>query len=187
MPRAQQFDTDRLLDAACTLAGESGPAAVSMVAVARLAGAPSGSLYHRFPSRAVLLGELWFRTVRRFQEGFLNCLETADPRAAAIAAARYVVDWCRSNKAEAVLLSHSRKEFAAEDWPDELKTRAEDANRGLFAALHELVSRLELDTERVMIALVDLPYAVVRRHLASADAIPESATDAVESCVKALL
>jgi AcrR family transcriptional regulator len=187
MPRTQQFDADLLLDAARTLAVEAGPGAVSMAAVARSAGAPSGSLYHRFPSRAVLLGELWLRCLTRFHAAYLCCLTADDPQAAAIAAARQVVDWCRANPEDAALLSHSRREFAVGDWPSELTTRAEQANREVFIALRKLISRLEMDKERVMVAVVDLPYAVVRRHLGAGNTIPAGATDVVESAVRALL
>ena len=53
--------------------------------------------------------------------------------------------------------------------------------------MRKLISRLDMDKERVIVAMVDLPYAVVRRHLAAGSTIPADATDVVESCVRALL
>ena len=58
MPRPARFTLDELLDAAAALLAADGPAAVTMSAVARAAHAPSGSMYHRFPTRAALCGEL---------------------------------------------------------------------------------------------------------------------------------
>ena len=69
MPRPASFTLDELLDAAAALLAADGPAAVTMSAVARAAGAPSGSMYHRFPTRAALCGELWIRTEERFHAG----------------------------------------------------------------------------------------------------------------------
>ena len=57
MPRPAIFTLDELLDAAAALLAADGPSAVTMSAVARAAGAPSGSMYHRFPTRAALCGE----------------------------------------------------------------------------------------------------------------------------------
>ena len=48
MPRPAIFTLDELLDAAAALLAADGPSAVTMSAVARAAGAPSGSMYHRF-------------------------------------------------------------------------------------------------------------------------------------------
>lgn len=78
MPRPPRFDADELLDAAVLLAAAGGPAAVTMSAVAQTVGAPSGSVYHRFPGRPALLAEVWLRTVEDFQEGYLAALD-GDP------------------------------------------------------------------------------------------------------------
>ncbi|HLU76197.1 MAG TPA: SRPBCC family protein [Nonomuraea sp.] len=78
---------------------DGGPGAVTMTAVARSAGAPSGSVYHRFPGRPALLAALWLRTVDRFQQGFLAALDTDPPSQAAPAAARHVIEWSRAHPA----------------------------------------------------------------------------------------
>ena len=57
MPRPARFTRDELLDAAAALLAADGPSAVAMSVVARAVGAPSGSMYHRFPTRAALCGE----------------------------------------------------------------------------------------------------------------------------------
>ncbi|TDC06441.1 hypothetical protein E1267_16410 [Nonomuraea longispora] len=55
------------------------------------------------------------------------------------------------------------------------------------AGLRALAGRLEVDLERLVIAVVDLPYAVVRRHLADGGAIASSVADTVENCADTLL
>ncbi|MEJ7734392.1 MAG: TetR family transcriptional regulator [Polyangiaceae bacterium] len=47
--RPAKFDREELLDAALALVAEGGPAALTLAALARAAGAPTGSIYHRFP------------------------------------------------------------------------------------------------------------------------------------------
>ncbi len=162
-----------------------------MAAVARATGAPSGSVYHRFPHRAVLLGELWLRTVERFHEGFLAALTGDDPYQAACHAARHVVDWSRDHPEEARVLLHGSAEFAEADWPPALAQRAAAANRRLREALRGLAVRLGStgppDAERLAIAVVDLPYAVVRRHLSGGTPIPGYAGDLVADAAAALL
>ena len=75
MGRPRIHDSDQLLDAAADIAASEGPAALSMAGVAKATGAPSGSVYHLFPTRATLLGELWLRSIRAFQSGYLEELD----------------------------------------------------------------------------------------------------------------
>ncbi|MCG7527704.1 TetR/AcrR family transcriptional regulator, partial [Streptomyces sp. OfavH-34-F] len=75
MARPPRFSTEQLLDAAVPLAAASGPAGVTMSAVAQATGAPSGSVYHRFPGRDALLAEVWLRTVERFQDGWFAAVD----------------------------------------------------------------------------------------------------------------
>ena len=79
MGRPARYDVDSLLDGAVALAASGGPAAVTMTAVASAVGAPSGSVYHRFPTRAALLSALWLRTLERFHAGLLAAAAAGDP------------------------------------------------------------------------------------------------------------
>ena len=83
MARPARFSDSDLLDAAAEVAAAHGPAATTISAIAQAAGAPTGSLYHRFPSRDVLLGTLWLDLIGRFQAGWIEALEALDPEAAA--------------------------------------------------------------------------------------------------------
>ena len=184
MPRPALFTVDELLDAAAALLAADGPSAVTMSAVARAAGAPSGSLYHRFPTRAALCGELWIRTEERFHAGFTAVLPTsADPQKRCVAAARFTVQWCRDHPVEAQVLLTGADALGAADWPVELTRRRQRLHRALRTALAEVSA----DADRVNAALIDIPYALVRRHLVARHAIPASADAIVEECARALI
>jgi AcrR family transcriptional regulator len=184
MPRPARFTLDELLDAAAELLAGGGPSAVTMSAVARAAGAPSGSMYHRFPTRAALCGELWIRTEERFHAGVGAALMTSEePQTRCVNAARYTVQWCRDHPVEAQVLLAGPDALGAEHWPDELTSR----RKRLHRALRRTLTALATDRDRVNAAVIDIPYAVVRRHLIARQAIPASVDAIVEECARALI
>jgi AcrR family transcriptional regulator len=191
MGRPAKHDTDALLDAAAAIVAADGPASVTMVAVVRKVGVPSGSLYHRFPNRAALLGALWLRTVRRFQAGWLTALAHDDnPRAAPVAAARYVVTWSRRNRDEARTLLYGANELGQPDWPDTTRRAVEEQQRAAESALRAVAAALgggQETLERVVLAAVDVPYAAVRRRLIAGEPVPRRTETLVEDCARALL
>ncbi|GHI90178.1 hypothetical protein [Streptomyces xanthophaeus] len=159
--------------------------------MAQAVGAPSGSVYHRFAGRPALLAEVWLRTVEAFQEGYLALVEApSEPGAAAGAAARHVIAWSRAHPHEAALLLYGRA-----DRSEEPRERADRGNaRGnarVLGAVGSLAAVLGAngpeDQERVALALVDLPLAVVRRHLRSGRALPPYAEDLAEESAATLL
>src|SRR5258705_10840552 len=171
MPRPALFTVDELLDAAAALLAADGPSAVTMSAVARAADAPSGSMYHRFPTRATLCGELWIRTEERFHAGMRAALATSeDPQTRCVAAARFTVQWCRDHPVEAQVLLTGADALGAAEWPDELTSRRKRMHR----ALRRTLAGMPADLDRVNAAVLDIPYAIVRRHLAAPHAIPAS-------------
>lgn len=192
MARPPRFDADQILDAAVRLAASAGPSGVTMSAVAQAIGAPSGSMYHRFPARTALLAEVWLRTVERFQEGYATELESApDPRRAARAAARHVISWSRDHPQETSLLLYGADEFGRADWSEEHKQRADLGNQRVFGSLTTLAKALGAaglqDQERITLALIDLPLSLVRRHLRAGQPLPPYAEDLTEECAAALL
>ncbi|WP_367048427.1 TetR/AcrR family transcriptional regulator [Streptomyces sp. Je 1-332] len=192
MARPPRFDVHQLLDAAVRRAAAAGPTGVTMSAVAKEVGAPSGSVYHRFDGRTALLAEVWLRTVERFQEGYLATLEAdADVQRAGAAAARQVVAWARANPEEAALLLYGAEDFGRPDWPEELIRRADRGNQRVYTALASVAAALGAEdpqaTEGVMLALVDLPLALVRRHLRAGKPLPAHAEDLAEESATALL
>lgn len=184
MPRPATFTLDELLDAAAALLAADGPAAVTMSAVARAANAPSGSMYHRFATRAALCGELWIRTEERFHAGMRAALATSgEPQARCVAAARFTVQWCRDRPLEAQVLLAGADALDAADWPDDLTRRRKRLHRALRRAL----AGMPAEPDHVNAAVIDIPYAVVRRHLSARQAIPASADDIVEQCARTLI
>lgn len=192
MPRPPRFDADDLLDAAVILAATGGPAAVTMSAVAQAVGAPSGSVYHRFPGRSALLAEVWLRTVEGFQEGYLAALDgDPDPRAAARAGARHVVAWSRAHPREAALLLYGAEDFGRAGWSQEHQERADRGNARVFARLGLVGADFGLagpeGRDRIVLALIDLPLGVVRRPLRAGHPLPPHAEHLAEECAAALL
>jgi AcrR family transcriptional regulator len=179
MGRPPRHDTDSLLDAAVRLVEAGGPKALTVAAVAREAGGPSGSVYHRFAGRPALTAALWLRTVERFQAGFLAALAAGSP----VGAARHVVGWCREHPGEARVLRYGAADFDHEHWSEADRAALEALNGRVMAQLRGLGG----DFERVVLALVDLPAAVVRRHLRSGEGIPAGAEDLVAETAALIL
>lgn len=175
------------------LAAESGPQAVTMAALARRAQAPSGSVYHRFPDRPALLAALWLRTVRAFQEGFRSAVTHPDPRQATVAGARHVITWSRAHPAHTSVLLYGPVAFGLPEWAPAARQALAEVNDGIGDRLAELAARLRADgiaaadPDVLWIALVDLPYATVRRYLTVSKPIPPHSADLVERAVRALL
>lgn len=166
MGRPALHDTETLLDVALTIAADRGPASVTIASVSSASGAPSGSLYHRFDGRAALLGQLWLRTTGAFQNGFLEALASTAGVDGCVAAATSVITWCRDHPAEARLLLRGADDFAASDWPPATRRRATADRRALTTALQARATELSEPTlDRILLATVDLPLAIVRRHL----------------------
>ena len=69
-----RFHHDLIIDAASAVVAEQGPTGATISRIAKAAGAPTGSIYHRFSSRDVLLGEVWLSAAESFQSGFIDLL-----------------------------------------------------------------------------------------------------------------
>jgi AcrR family transcriptional regulator len=165
------FDAEDILDTAVRLIARDGASAATASAIAREIGAPSGSIYHRFPSRDLLVARLWVRTVARFQEGFESALAIPDVDAAADAAAVHTPRWCREHLDEAcVLVLHRRRDLTTA-WPDALGPELDALGEQLGSVMRGFARRRfgsanAMVLDHVRFALVDVPYAAVRRHLA---------------------
>jgi len=191
MGRPPRHDADSLLDAAVGLSAAGGPQAVTMAAVIAAAGAPSGSLYHRFPGRPALQAALWLRTLERFQAGFLAAAAGADGPAAALGAAAHTVAWSRAHPAEARILLYGAADFGCDSWPERERARLLARQAEVTTAIGALTAKLGLGgadgRERVVLATVDIPLALVRRHLLAGEPVPQSAERLIEPAVRALL
>ena len=68
MVRLAKFNENNFIDSAIAVAAQCGVGAVSMAAIAVKAGAPIGSVYHRFDSRNAILARAWLRVKSDFRE-----------------------------------------------------------------------------------------------------------------------
>jgi AcrR family transcriptional regulator len=188
MPRPPKYDAELLLDFALELLVTRGVRAVSAAAVAQRARVPSGSLYHRFPSRDALLAALWLRTVAAFQAQFGERLRGEQPLRAAREAAVFVLAWTRAHPQEAQLLLRYRLQDLLDGaLPPEATRRARALQRAAEEGLRGFAQRLGLPEERVRFALVHVPTAAARASLTRGEVPPPSLDVLVEETVEALL
>lgn len=189
MARPPKYSSDQILDAVVEVTKRNGVAAVSATGVAALLGAPSGSIYHRFPSRDVLVASAWLRAGERFRGELAAALEGPDPEAAALAAVRATLDWARRRPGEASLfLLYDRSDLSRKEWPPEVFRRANRLGTEVTDTLRRFSTRLAGASQaRVRFALIDVPQAALRRALSSGAAIDSEAQTLVEETVIALL
>lgn len=157
-----------------------------MASIAAELNAPTGSIYHRFASRDILLGEVWLRAAQAFQDGHIGLLGSASPRSAGLAAALYVADRVRQQPEEGrILLMHRREDFLLGDWPAEMAARAAGLRRSGEAALQQFALDLcgrsdESTLDSLRYAVVGAPLAAVLPHL-RANLTPPASVDALIS------
>lgn len=193
MPRPPRFSEDQILDAGLVLVAEGGPAALTITAIAERIGAPSGSIYHRFGSRDLLVGHLWVRTVEAFQEGWLSAVDPeGDPLASARRGAAHVLTWSAENPNGArLLMQHRSEDLLANDWPADLRDANRRQRERVAEALDDLARRLAAPgrghLRRLVFACVEVPTAEVR-HCLTRGTVPDATSHAlVDEAVVALL
>lgn len=169
MGRPATHTSEALLDAAVGLFAAGGARAVTMAAVARAAGAPSGSVYHRFPDRPALLAALWLRVVETFGEAYLRRLGDAPTPQDVVETAAWAVSWCREHPGEAAVLNAGRSAFSPEQWSVEaaeaLCTSERARDRAIGPRLRAAARTAGRPADEVLYAAVELPVSVVRGHL----------------------
>ena len=169
-----KFDEADFLAAAQAIAVEHGPAAATVASISQRLKAPTGSFYHRFASRDVLLGKLWLKTVLDFQQGVSAALDAED----GLAAALHTPNWSRAHLAEArLLLVFDREDFVAGAWPQELRERVAEMTRrmkkGALRRARAVFGRDGAEERRLAQFLIsEVPVAAVRDHLKRGEAPP---------------
>lgn len=191
MGRPPVHSDQDFIDAAAALFASGGARAVTMIAVARSVGAPSGSIYHRFPDRPALLAALWLRTLRRFQAGYREALGPDPTPEDAVEATAWVVDWCRANLAEALVLQAGSRTFDPENWPAEARAELAAIDAAMRRTIRSTVRAVARHTGRprdqVAFAVLDLPLAAVRRHLLAGQPPPPKTTKLVRGLAERLI
>lgn len=172
MGRTAKYTEELILDAALALVSEGGAHHATVVAIAARLGAPSGSIYHRFTSRDLILAKLWIRTVKRFQVGFLDALALDNTTEAATKAVTHTLEWSTEHHDEARVLTMYRREDLVALWPnelgEELLTLNDQVKQSLltFTKRHLGVITTET-TGMARFALIDLPYTAARQAILS--------------------
>jgi AcrR family transcriptional regulator len=169
---------------------------VTTAAVSELSGAPTGTLYHRFGSRANMVAELWIRTIRRLQESVAAAADAAAPgteRAVTIALA--TVDFCADSKEDARLLTLASREKLrrTEGLSLENQRALEQLNDPVMRQIHRIVVELPAQgvepeelRDRVTFAAISVPYVAVRQALNSGGDLHRMRS-MVEAAVRAVL
>ncbi|MBU9767283.1 TetR/AcrR family transcriptional regulator [Mycobacterium sp. TNTM28] len=179
MPRPRVYDPDAVLDAAESLAVQSGPASVTVRALGAAVGVSNGALYHSFGSRAGLLGQVWLRAGRRFLTLQRELVDAAGqgPDAIAAAAGAPVIFAERHPTSARLLLQIRRQQVLGPDLPKELAEQVQALEKQLVDLMIELSTstwgrrdRAAVDT--VTTCIVDLPTAILlhRNRLANTTA-----------------
>lgn len=183
MPRTRIHRDDVVLDATTDVVLSRGARAATIDAIASASGAPVGSLYHRFGSREGVLRAVWERAIGNFHRAYIPSeVPGPDPIATGVGMAEAVLAFATERPAEAQLLIALRPADLL-DRPEELA----QLNAAAAAAVAEMARALDVSGERVRMALVDLPYGSVRRHLSTQRPISAATIAEVGNAARMLL
>ena len=184
-----KFSQEDFLAAALAIVAEQGPSAVTVGSISERLQSPTGSFYHRFASRDVLLGELWLRTVLEFQQGVRAAIEAGD----GLRAALHTPAWVREHldKARLLLLYH-RDDFVHGEWPEQLREGAAALTQGVqtgSARYARLVfGRAGAEERRLaQFLLSEVPLAAVRQHLLRREPPPPLVDDLIRLTYRAVV
>ncbi|MBV9828397.1 MAG: helix-turn-helix transcriptional regulator [Alphaproteobacteria bacterium] len=175
--------------AALALASERGPLAVTVGSITQRLNAPTGSFYHRFISRDMLLTELWLRINSDYQQGLTAALDAGD----ALGAALHALIWSRQHLNEArVLLLNRRHDFVHGEGPEALREALhleDERNQAAvsrFAYLAFGGTTVE-QLRRAQFLLVEVPVAAVLQHLERWEPPPSIVDELVITTYRAIV
>ena len=181
MGRAAKYSKKVIFESALAILESRGISGLTMSSIAKKLGAPSGSLYHRYASRDELVAELWLDTVEHFQDWYLEAF-----REGIVAAACSTVSWAREHPQLArLIIGHRREELMQKEWPESTRQRAALLNDKLKTVLQSDVE--VYGYQRLTFALVDIPYAAVRRCLTEQRSPNKELEALVEESTRSLL
>jgi len=177
MARPAHFTAESIVDAAVALVAEGGASAATLQAIARKVGGPTGSIYHRFESRAAILATAWIAIHR----DFAGRLKAALDRGGAALAALTIPEWARRDPMRArFLLLNDPGSLIGGVPPEALEqdiAREEQDLEDAFRAYVQAVVGPDriLDVEslaRARFLIFDAPIALTSPHLATDEPIP---------------
>jgi AcrR family transcriptional regulator len=157
------------------ITAEEGAAAATIGAIAARLGAPTGSIYHRFASRAEILGLAWQTIHGEFETLLCSALGEENGLVAALA----IPVWARRQPLRArFLLLNERELCVGADAPEAIREAVaaqEQAIEAAFAAFLEAVAGLERPAEswaRARFLVLDAPRTLIRPYLVAGQPIP---------------
>jgi AcrR family transcriptional regulator len=188
----QLFTTDEILDAARAVVVERGARGATVESIAAAAGAPIGSIYHRFHSVDALIAAAWLRAVRRTQARALAVpvagMASID---AAVAIALAMYDHCLAEPQDTLLLDVLPQTALLRMNVGPLREQL----AGVNAHIQELMDGLARELlgirgargrDLVVLALVDLPHGFVHRQLSGGRSTP-ARRELLPAAVRAVL
>jgi AcrR family transcriptional regulator len=182
MVRLAKFTETQLIASAIDVAAQCGLNAVSMSAIAARAGAPIGSVYHRFDSRGTILAHAWLRVKADFRLEVASQWQHGDSWHGVAA----LLDWCRRKPVYArfLLLGDDAVIFDAGLAPDmlaALETEQAALDTCFEHCALALQDHADADAVATMLRfiLIDGPVAIVKPYLTNNAPIP--------ACVDAIL
>jgi AcrR family transcriptional regulator len=184
-----KFNQTDFLTAALAIVAAQGPAAVTIASISAKLKAPTGSFYHRFASRNMLLGALWLRTVLNFQQGVRSAIDDGD----GLRAALHTPVWARAHLDEArLLLLYDRKDFVEGEWPEELREGVAEMTQQMRAGSMRNARLIfgQDGPEEVRLAqflIAEVPVAAVRQHLVRGEPPPPLVDRLIRTTYRAVL
>lgn len=172
MVRLAKYTEDSFIDSAIGIAAQCGMGAVSMASIAARAGAPIGSLYHRFDSRGTVLAQAWLKVRADFRAAVVVHWEHGNTWEAVQA----LLLWCRTKPdyARFMLQSEVAPDFGA--LPPQLHGALEADQADVDAAFERCASTLPAEVAQrahvLHFILIGAPVAIVKPFLQQEQAIP---------------
>ncbi len=179
-----------MLQVARTIVMRDGLRALTMSALVKESGAPSGSVYHRFPSRDHLLQALWIDAVERFQGHILEEIEgsvaiAGTDRLVAISGA--VVAYAEAHPGESMILSWYRREDLSRSAEGGHGQRASANRQALDEAFARLAKELDVSVGVVALAIARLPLMLLRPALERGKKVSGWERDALRRMIHGLM
>ncbi len=177
MVRLAKYTEDGFIDSAIQIAAQCGIGAVSMASIAAKAGAPIGSLYHRFDSRGTVLARAWLKVRADFRTEVTHHWEGGDTWPAVVA----LLQWCRARPAYARFMLHADDAPDFGELPAALRAELEADQAAFDAAFERCLQQMPVGVQEphvLRFVLIGAPVAIVKPYLNQEQPIP-SLIDAV--------
>lgn len=189
MVRTAQFAAEDFTSATIELIADGGPTAATLAAIARKVGAPTGSIYHRFDSRAAIIGAAWLDVQGSLREAIGGALRSGDLRGAAGA----MVGWARAHPTWARFLLLNDIPALLDGLNGDERAAVETAQRALdddfaagLAALARGGAAGAVAKTRARFVVFDGLVALIQPYLLARDDIPAHVDETLDSLIAAL-